>query len=339
MQCTTIGIDIAKSVFQLSVTDSRGKIVQRSRLSRSQFERFIHKQEHANLIMEACGTAHHWARTATAAGHDVTLLHPAYVKPYVRRNKTDAADADALVQASRDPELKPVPTKSIDQQAMQSVHRVRQQLIDTRKQRINLARSLLAEFGIPLPTGTKDIVTRLRAHQDRLPGLLITALDPVLEEISTLKDRINALDIQLTEFAKQNPVVQQLMTIPGVGVTTATALFGSVPDIHQFHKARQFASWLGLTPREFSSGNKRVLGRISKRGDKYLRMLLIHGARAALLAAKRKRGSGKPLTRLQRWACDLQQSKHHNIATVALANKMARIIWVIWSKGGTYKAR
>lgn len=339
MECTTIGIDIAKSVFQLSVANQSGKIIERNRLTRGQFERYLYKQSQSKLVMEACGTAHHWARTAVDAGHEVVLLHPGYVKPYVRRNKTDAADADALVQASRDPELKPVPAKSIDQQAMQSVHRIRQQMMDTRKQRINLARSLFAEFGIPLPTGTKDTVTRLRMHEDKLPALLIQALDPVIEEIAALKERIDALDTQLKMFANDHPVVQQLMTIPGVGVTTATAMFGSVPDIHQFKRARQFSSWLGLTPREFSSGHKRVLGRISKRGDKYLRMLLIHGARAALLAAHRKRINGKPVTRLQQWATDLQQQKHHNIATVALANKMARIIWAMWTTGDEYQAK
>ena len=338
MQCTTIGIDIAKSVFQVSIANGNQKILKRHRLSRGQFERFLYNQSQSKLVMEACGTAHHWARTAFDAGHEVVLLHPAYVKPYVRRNKTDAADADALVQASRDPELKPVPTKSIDQQAMQSVHRIRQQVIDTRKQRINLARSLFLEFGVALPKGTKDIAARLRAHEDQLPVVLIQALKPVIDEITMLKQRIDKLDEQLKNYARSNPVVERLMTIPGVGITTATALFGSVPDIHAFKRGRQFASWLGLTPREFSSGNTRTLGRISKRGDKYLRMLLIHGARAALLGAHRKRQSGQEVTRLQRWATDLQQTHHHNVATVALANKMARIIWAAWTKGEDYKA-
>ncbi|MFN3239279.1 MAG: IS110 family transposase [Pseudomonadales bacterium] len=153
-----------------------------------------------------------------------------------------------------------------------------------------------------------------------------------------LKTRINALDAQLKVYANSHPVIERLMTIPGIGVTTATALFGSVPDIHQFKRARQFSSWLGLTPREFSSGNTRTLGRISKRGDKYLRMLLIHGARAALLGAHRKRSNGKEVSRLQQWATDIQQQKHHNIATVALANKMARIVWAMWTKGEDYRA-
>ena len=195
MQCTTIGIDIAKSVFQLSSANSHGKVVDRNRLTRGQFERFLYNQSSTQVVMEACATAHHWARVASAAGHEVVLLHPAYVKPYVRRNKTDAADADALVRASKDPDLKPVPPKSLDQQAMQGVHRIRQQLIDTRRQRINMARALLAEFGIPLPRGTKEITQRLRAHEEELPPLLRRLMGPVIEK---------------------------LMTIPGVGSTTVT---------------------------------------------------------------------------------------------------------------------
>ena len=336
MQSTTIGIDLAKSVFQLSVADQHGKIHERHRLTRGQFQRYLARNEHSSLVMEACGTAHHWGRLACDLGHQVTLLHPGYVKPYVRRNKTDAADADALIQAARDPELKPVPVKSIDQQALQSVHRIRQQVIDTRKQRINIARSLFAEFGVPLPRGTKDIVSRFRRHQDELPPVLVQVLEPVLDEINVLKDRIDAIDLMLKRYVKSQPVIERLTTVPGVGVITATALFASVPDIHQFKRARQFASWLGLTPREFSSGDKRVLGRISKRGDKYLRMLLIHGARSALLAAHRKRNNGSDTTRLERWACDLQRDKHHNVATVALANKVARIIWAMWTRDQDY---
>lgn len=337
MQSTTIGIDLAKSVFQLSVADHHGKIHERQRLTRGQFQRFLARRDHAHLVMEACGTAHHWGRLAGDLGHQVTLLHPGYVKPYVRRNKTDAADADALVQAARDPELKPVPVKSVDHQALQSVHRIRQQLLNSRKQRINLARALFAEFGIPLPKGTKDIVARFRCHQEALPPVLVSALEPVLDEISQLKGRIDDIDQTLKHYASAHPVIEQLTTVPGVGIITATALFASVPDIHQFRRARQFASWLGLTPREFSSGEKRFLGRISKRGDKYLRMLLIHGARSALLAAHRKRNNDSQTTRLERWATDLQQQKHHNIATVALANKMARIIWAMWTRNEAYK--
>ena len=230
-----------KSVFQLSVANQSGKINERNRLTRGQFERYSFKPSQSKLVMEACGTAHQWALTAVGAGHEVILSYPGYVKPYVRCDKTDSADAGALAQASPDPELKPLSAKLIDQQAMQSVHRIRQQMIDTRKQRINLARSLFAEFGVPLPTGTKNITTRLRVHEGKLLVLFTDSL-----------------------------------------------------------------------------------GGISKRGDTYLRMLLIHDARAAFLGAHRKPANDKPVTRLQQRVTDLQQ--HHNITTVALSNRMVRII-------------
>jgi transposase len=339
MQSTTIGVDLAKTVFQLSLSDQTGKVFKRHRMSRGQFERFLVKQEAAHVVMEACGTSNHWARFSQAQGHQVSLLHPNYVKPYVRRNKTDAADADALIQAIRDPEIKPVPVKSVDHQALQGLHRVRQQLIDTKRKRINLVRSLLAELGISLPRGTKDLCTRLRAHLDQVPGVLAATLDRIVDEIGVLIKEIMLIDKQLEVIAKEHAVAKQLMTIPGIGVTTATAIVASVPNIHQFNRARQFSAWLGLTPREYSSGNNRYLGRISKKGDKYLRMLLVHGARSALQGANRKRRNGKELTKLERWATDIERAKHHNIATVALANKMARIIWATWTKGEDYIAR
>ena len=339
MQSTTIGVDLAKSVFQLSLSHPNGKVFKRHRLSRGQFERFLIKQEPVHLVMEACATSNHWARFSQTHGHQVSLLHPNYVKPYVRRNKTDAADADALIEAIRNPEIKPVPVKSVDHQALQGLHRVRQQLIDTKRRRINLVRSLLAELGIALPRGTKDLCARLRAHLDQVPEVLSETLDRVVDEIAALIKEIARVDKQLAVIAKEHAVAQQLMTIPGIGVTTATAIIASVPDIHQFKRARKFSAWLGLTPREYSSGNNRYLGRISKQGDKYLRMLLVHGARSALQGANRKRNNGKDLTKMEKWATDIERAKHHNIATVALANKMARIIWATWTRGEEYIAR
>ena len=232
--------------------------------------------------MEACATAHHWARTARRLGHEPCLLHAQYVRPYVRRNKTDAADADALLRARRDPDLQPVPVKSVDQQALQGLHRIRQQWVATRTQRINLVRGLLAEFGISLPAGAAGIVRRLHEIVDRVPTTLVTALMPVLDEIGELEQRIKQLDRQLATIAKAHPDIQRLTTIPGIGVIIATAMVASVADIHSFQRARQFAAWLGLTPREYSTAQTRYLGRISKRGDGYLRMLLTHGARSAL---------------------------------------------------------
>ncbi len=339
MNATSIGVDLSKSVFQLSLANAAGRIVEQRRLSRAQYQRFLAEQPVSEIVMEACATAHHWARTARSHGHDPYLLHAKYVRPYVRRNKTDAADADALLRARRDPDLKPVPIKSVDQQALQGLHRIRQQWVVTRRQRITLARGLLAEFGISLPTGANRIATRLNACIDHVPGTLVSGLTPILEEIGVLEARIKQIDRQLTTIAKASSDMQRLMTIPGVGVIIATALVGSVADINSFARARQFAAWLGLTPREYSSGQSRHLGRISKRGDGYLRMLLSHGARSALLLAHRQATKGdQALTGLQRWVLDVEQRTHHNKATIALANKMARIIWVTWTRAEDYRA-
>ncbi|MCX7063239.1 MAG: IS110 family transposase [Proteobacteria bacterium] len=339
MNATSIGVDLSKSVFQVSLANAAGRVIEQKRLSRAQYQRFLAEQPAAEIVMEACATAHHWARTARALGHQPCLLHAQYVRPYVRRNKTDAADADALVRARRDPDLKPVPVKSVDQQALQGLHRIRQQWVATRRQRITLARGLLAEFGLSLPTGASGIVARLHAVIDRVPGVLVSGLTPIIDEIGSLEARIKQLDRQLTTIAKTNLDAQHLMSIPGVGVIIATALVGSVADIHSFKRARQFAAWLGLTPREYSSGQTRYLGRISKRGDGYLRMLLTHGARSALLLAHRQASKGDhTLTSVQRWVLDVEQRTHHNKATIALANKMARIIWAVWTSGEDYLA-
>jgi transposase len=339
MNTTTIDIDIAKSVFQVSVAGPSGRVLERKRLSRVQFQRFIAERPSADIVLEACATAHHWARSARDCGHSARLLHPQYVRPYVRRNKTDSADADALLRACRDPDLKPVPVKSVEQQAVQGLHRIRSQWQDTRRQRICLARGLLAEFGVHLPAGAAGIVARLRASLEQAPALLAGSLESVLEEITELDTKIQQLDRRLAELTKASQIAQRLLTIPGIGVITATALIGSVPDIHAFRRARSFAAWLGLTPREYSSGQSRYLGRISKRGDRYLRMLLTHGARSALLQAHRQAVKGNQhLSPLQRWVLDVERRTNHNKATIALANKMARIVWSVWSKEDVYQA-
>ena len=337
MHPTTIAVDLAKSVFQLSIANQTDRIVDRKRLTRSQFERFISQQKPTMIVMEACATANYWSQFAQSHGHETKLLHPFYVKPFVRRNKTDAADADGLLRAHGDPQLLPVPTKQPAQQALQGLHRIRQQLIRTRTGRITLARALLAEFGVSLPRGTGNICNRLMAQIEHLPVMIHHDFQDILAEVQSLKERIDQLDKTLTNIAKHDPVAQQLMSIPGIGVTTATALIASVPNIHLFKRARQFASWLGLTPREHSSGNKRRLGAISKQGDSYLRMLLVHGARSAITQAHRQRAKDETqLSDLQRWVLKLDAEKPRNIATIALANKMARLIWVTWTEARVY---
>ncbi len=336
MNCTTIGIDLSKTVFQLSLADKHHHIVDRRRLSRRQFSRFLATAEPARLVMEACSTAHYWSRVARQHGHQVKLLHAHYVRPYVRRNKTDSADADALLRADQDRDLRAIPPKNEHQQALQSLHRIRSQWKKTRTARICCAKALLAEFGVTLPRGSKDLSLRLRQGSEELPHLLQRNFHALVDDIVQLSENLEQMDRHLKTLLANEPDGVRLHSISGIGAITATALIARVPDIHAFKRGRAFAGWLGITPREYSSGNTRRLGSISKKGDRYLRTLLIHGARSALLAAARARASDKPLTRLQHWALDTQQRIGHNKAAVALANKMARIIWAVWTQQKTF---
>jgi transposase len=241
--------------------------------------------------MEGCGTAHYWGRRAQARGAVVRLLPVQYVRPYVRRNKTDRTDAEALLEANRCGSIQPVPVKTVEQQALQTLHRVRTQWQAARTARINVMRGVLREHGLPIGVGARVALTRITAMLEdadlALPDLVRHTVALVLEEVRSLEARIATIDQQLARVAQEHPIAQRLQQVPGVGVLTATALVGAVSHIHAFHRGRQFASWLGLTPRESSTGGRRYLGRISKRGDVYLRCLLTHGARAVLLTAQR----------------------------------------------------
>lgn len=330
MKLNPVGIDLSKSVFQLSIADVHYNIVLRKRLSRAQFKRWLARGETVHLVMEACATSHYWSRLAMRFDHRVTLLHPKYVKPYVRRNKTDAADADALLQAIQDKELKPVPVKSETRQAVQSIHRIRERWKKARVAAINETRALLAEFGLVLPKAVSS--AQLRTALEQAPPLLQNTLSDLIDDIDILHSRIRHTDRRLAHYAQHDSDCNVLTQVAGVGVITATAAVARVEDIHAFPRGRSFASWLGLTCREYSSGQTRRLGAITKEGDRYLRTLLIHGARAALLAAKRKHNAGRDLTHLQRWALRTERRVGHNKATVALANKMARILWAVWTR-------
>jgi len=336
MHATTVAVDLAKTVFELAFANGQWHIVARQRLNRRQFARFLAQEPATHVVMEACGTAHYWGRVAQQHGHTVTLLPAGYVRPYVRRNKTDRADADALLEAVRSGEIPRVSVKSVTQQALVGVHRVREQWMTTRTARINVLRGLLREQGILLPASARGAVqavpTVLDDPETSVPAPLRHALQLVYEEVRDLEDRIATLEADLQTFADADPVVVRLRGIPGIGLLTSTALVGTVGHIHAFRRARQFASWLGLTPREHSSGPRRRLGGISKRGDVYLRCLLTHGARAVLLAAHRRTAQAHPLTRLQQWALSLQQRRGHNKATIAVANKLGRIVWAVWHR-------
>ena len=340
---STVAVDLAKSVFQLAVANRAGRIVQRHRFSRGQFAEFLRAAAPAHVVMEACGTAHYWGRLAQQAGHRVTLLPPRYVRPYVRRDKSDRADAEALLEALRNPAIKPVPVKSVAQQELVALHRIRDQWMATRTARLNALRGMLREHGIILATGARralaELPLLLADAATPLPTCLRHSLAALYDEIRQLEDRVATLEQDLERLAAPDPVTQRLQTIPGIGLLTATAVRGTVANIHTFRRARQFASWVGLTSRERSSGNRRRLGAITKQGDVYLRYLLTHGARAVLLAAQRASAAGKNLTRLQQWAVTVAQRCGHNRATIAVANKLARIVWAVWAREQPFAPR
>ena len=334
MDATTVGVDLAKSVFEIALADERGHIAERQRLNRARFDRFFVNRPACRIVMEACGSAHYHARRLSSQGHEVVLLPAQYARAYVRRNKTDAADAAALIEAARCPDIRPVPIKSVDQQALQQLHRLRSQWMSTRTARINFLRGCLREFGIGIPVGAQRAIHAVRDALantgNPVPAMMHSSLLELLAEIDALEQRCKQIDRELVRLSEHDPVVERLLQIPGVGPLTATALRASVVDIHRFPSARHFASWVGLTSREHSSGERRRLGRISKQGDPYLRTLLIHGARAVLLAARAAQRRGSLPDRLRTWALDLQERRGHNKAACALANKLARIVWATW---------
>jgi transposase len=340
MDAMTIGVDLAKSVFEVALANAAWRVIGRKRLTRSQFERFLADQPPAQLVMEACGTAHYWARRARDLGHRVTLLPAQYVRPYVRRNKTDRTDAEALLEAVRSGGISPVAIKTIAQQELQALHRVR---AETRTARLNAMRGFLQEHGLTIAraarTALRTIPMVLADADAPIPARLRAMLARLLDDVRTIDDHIALLERELAQLAASDPVAQRLMAIPGIGLITATALLDTVGHIHGFNRARRFACWLGLTPSERSSAQRRRLGAISKMGDVYQRCLVTHGARAVLLAAHRAATTTRTVTGLQQWALAVQARRGHNKATVAVANKLARIVWAVWSRDVAYADR
>src|SRR6476646_4229263 len=336
MEITTIGLDLAKSVFQVHGIDATGQVVVRKSLRRSQMLPFFAKLPSSLVGMEACGTSHYWARELIKLGHEVRLMPPAYVKPYVKRGKTDAADAEAVCEAVTRPTMRFVPVKSPEQQAALSMHRTRDLLVKQRTQLINMLRGLLAEFGFDIPKGLeRALLMARRIVNGEAPDVPMEA-DKIVSTLSQqaldIHIRLREIDRDLAIWLRGNDVARRLMTIPGIGPIGATALAASVTDPHQFRSGRQFAAWLGLTPLQKSSGGKERLGRISKMGDKYLRKLLIVGMTSLVRLAKYSPGKIDP--RL----VDLLARKPTRVATVAMANKTARIVWAVMARGETYRA-
>jgi transposase len=337
MKDTTIAVDLAKSVVQVAVSHKPGRVDAERRLSREKFLEYLAKQPPATVLLEACGSAHHWARQLQPFGHTVRLLPAHDVHRYVRRSKTDRTDAKALLEADRNEEIHAVPVKTIEQQSIAALHRMRSTWLATRTSRINTVRGLLREFGIVIPVGAQHVVPQVRdllASSRDVPDVLRTSLSQACDEIRALETQMRAVERQLAVLARDRDDLTLLQTIPGIGVLTATALTALVGDIHRFHSSREFASFLGLTPKEDSSGDRRRLGAISKQGDIYVRMLLIHGARSILLRAH---GASKA-TAFQLWARALQKRRGHNVAAVAVANRLARIIWAVWTRQQPFAA-
>jgi transposase len=332
MNLTTAAVDLAKNVYQVAIADASSRGVEQHRLSRAQFERFFANRRVDRVVMEACGSAHHFARTLAARGIEVILLPAQYVRAYVRRNKTDAADACALLEAARASDIRAVRVKSVEQQALQTLHRSRSLWMGTRTSRINALRGFCREFGLHVPvgarTGLEAMARAVADDRSPIPALLRPTLQQLLDEIRVLEARIAQLERQLRAAAAESTACKLLMSIPGVGLLSATAIAAATSgSVAHFTDARHFASWFGLTPKEHSSGGTRRLGHISKQGDKYLRMLLTHGARAVLRAAAVAASRGDELTGIRAWAIELQRRSNHNKATCALANKMARICY------------
>jgi len=333
MHATTVAIDLAKEVFELAFADGGGHIVERKRLSRRAFAKALHNRPPLAVVMEACGSAHYWARRFQAQGHSVRLLPARDVRPYVRRNKTDRADAAGLLEAARCGQIDPVPVKTPRQQGLQALHRVREQLKAHRTATINLVRGVLREYGIALPAGVARLAPGVQAAledgDNELPMSLRATLADLLERIASLKQGMATIEAQLMQEAEHDVAVQRYQRVPGVGPLSATALRAGAGELSRFRSGRHLAAWLGLVPREHSSGQQRRLGAITKRGDAYLRTLLIHGARSVLRAALVRRRAGHELEPLQAWSLEVQQRQGHNKAAVALANKIARRLWAI----------
>jgi transposase len=335
MKVATVGLDIAKQVFQAHGTDNKGKTVFRRKLRRSEVRKFFAGLEPCLVGIEASGSAHYWFRVLSGEGHTVKLMAPQFVKPYVKSNKNDANDAEAICEAVTRPSMRFVPPKSIAQQDLQCLHRVRSRLVACRTQLVNQVRGLLAEYGIVLPQHVgqlrKGLPTILEDADNDLTGFSRRLFGSLYEELVELEKRIDAADRQLQLAFQANEDCQRIAAVEGIGPVTATAIVSAISNGQAFKNGRQFAAWLGLVPKQHSSGGKSRLLGISKRGDPYLRTLLIHGARSVIPRAKNK------VDKRSVWIVDKQQRLGTAKACVALANKNARIVWSLIAREQAYR--
>lgn len=333
MYAATIGLDIAKNVFQVYGANAAGDPLFNRRVSRAAILDFFSKLPPCVVAMESCSTAHYWGRSISALGHQVRLIHPAYVKPFVNRDKTDANDAEAIHEALFRRSMRFVPLKSTSHQASTMLFKTRALLVRQRVRAVNALRAHLAELGIVARPGTSNVSSLISIVRDRqsksLPPSAITALKIIARQIDTLTKDIESLEKTLKGQAKEDDGMRRLMTIPGVGPMTATAIKAFVPDIGVFKSARHFASWTGLTPKSFSSGESIKIGGITKMGNADLRSLLVTGAMSVIRNTKTDDNKS--------WTASLKRRRPFKVAAIALANKNARTIWAILTKGGSYE--
>jgi transposase len=329
-----VAIDLAKKSFQLHCVDENGHKVTGKKLTRNKLRIFMVQLPPCLVVMESCIGAHYWGRLFQSYGHEVKLIAPQFVKPFVKSNKNDAVDAQAIYEASQRPGMRFVAIKSVEQLDMQAIHRVRSQLVKTRTAAVNQIRGLLLEHGIDIPKGRSHVLRKLPGiledADNGLSGRFRSVLHDLQEELKHIDQRIQRYDAEIEQIVRDSDQARLLLSIPGIGPQTATALLSSIGDIGQFKNGRELAAFLGLVPRQHSTGGRPTLLGISKRGDVYLRTLLIHGARAVLRYVDKKQDHSS------RWAKALMQRRGINIAAVAMANKMARTVYALLSKGERY---
>lgn len=334
METTAVGLDLAKNVFQLHALNDQGRAVLKKAVRRQQLMATFANMPPCLIGVEACASAHHWARKLQSLGHTVRLMAPQFVKPYVKTNKNDAADAEAICEAVQRPNMRFVPIKNAEQQAILSLHRARQGFVKARTAQANQIRGLLAEFGIVIPQGichvAKQLPLILEDGQEELPGIFRQLLHRLGDHLKELDRHVGELEVQIQLWHRQCVASKKLASIPGVGAITASALVASIGDAKCFKDGRQLAAWLGLVPRQHSSGGKQTLLGISKRGDAYLRTLLVHGARSVIRVAQQKADHAGS------WLSKLLERRSTNIAAIALANKNARVAWALLAHDTEY---
>jgi transposase len=335
MKITIIGIDLAKTVFQVHGVDERGKVLLRKQLKRKDVAGFFANLEPCLIGMEACGSAHYWGRTLSGLGHTVRLIAPQFVKPYVKTNKSDRNDAEAICEAVGRPSMRFVPIKSAQMQAVLAVHRARQGFVKARTAQANQIRGLLSEFGIVIAQGIGHIGKRLpeilEDGENALPGMMRQLLRGLGENLKEMDEQVSELERQIKLWHRENEQSSKLEAIAGIGPITASAFVATLGDVRSFKNARQVAAWLGMVPRHKGTGGKATMGGISKRGDVYLRTMLIHGARTVVAQLERKRDASDG------WLQKLVARRNKNIAAVALAAKNARIAWAVLAHERSYE--